>query len=293
MAVLDTITWIDENDVEWPWPYQAQGVEGRGAPPSVIESDAWTGDGAVFRSMRYGPREIFIPLTLGLNNCGGSPADEAALRQLARDWVRAIAGSRSGGTLRVATLAGDSREIRCHYSGGMEWVESSTRRFPMGVSLVALDPFWTDIEDSTLSWTSSGSTSFFTIPSAETGSFIPLVNSFVIADEVINNTGDDTSWPIWTITGPTYGQVTMTNVTTGETLSGFFLIDSGETVTIDTRPGYKSVLHSDGTNLFGSLDPGSILFGFQRGLNDLTVELASAEPTTELAASYRRRWLSA
>lgn len=289
--MMDTLVWIDSNGDEWEWPYQPSGIEGRGAPPSVIDADPWAGDGAIYLSHRYGVREIFIPLTLGIPICGGAVVDEATLRSNAQDWTRAIAGSRGGGTLRIESLAGGSREIACVYAGGMEWVERSTRRFMMGVALRAFDPFWTDVEDSSLSWTTGETTAFFPLP--RTTTFIPISPGVILADETINNTGDDTAWPIWTLTGPTYGQVEMTNVTTEEVLSGDFDLGPGETLTIDTRPGKKSVTHSDGTNQFSRLDPGSVLWGFPRGLSDITVHLASADTATELSAVYRRRWLTA
>jgi len=79
---------------------------------------------------------------------------------------------------------------------------------------------------------------------------------------------------------------------TGKTLNLDVTLTAGETVTIDTTPGTRSVTKNDGTNLFGELSATSSLWALAKGSNAIQLEMSSATSSSSIAYSYERRWLS-
>lgn len=119
------------------------------------------------------------------------------------------------------------------------------------------------------------------------GAGIPAVNP------VITNTGDVEAWPVWTIRGPGR-DVSLSNTTTGETLNMTVTLEEGDEVTIDTRPGYKSV-DLGGANIYYSLDlaSGSSLWPLATGPNDLDIRMGDVSAESSIELAYKRRFLGA
>lgn len=292
----ETITWVEPDDTATDLVVangvQIQpGVAGRFMPPvTLFEAPLPSGQGSAFRGLRNPPREIPIPLAF--------LADDAAeLRALLRQWVNRFAPDRGAGRLQITDHEGQQREIVCRYNGGLEIVESGEHvggAQPAVAIFRALDPYWQDVDDTDEVFTIAGTpVDFFPIPNATSGSFVTLSVSTVSATPLVVNDGDVDAWPVWQLLGPGDGLILMENESTGKVLELTQAIAEGESVTIDTRPGRKTVTLDDGTNLYPELSDDSSLWPLQPGGNQLSIQVDGATEATQVLLSYRRRWRTA
>jgi hypothetical protein len=282
----DRIWWIEPNGRRWEWPMgQPAGVEGRGIPPIVLDEQPLLGDGVSQGSPTFGAREIVIPFKML-----GLPED---IRREIRQWGKALAADRRQGTLLVQSLVNDERQIACRYSGGFTLVENLNVYVTQAVVFRAAQPFWEDAAETVLSWSPvTENTNFFPISNPDTGSFITISQGNVITTATIENNGDMPAWPIWEITGPGSGLVQLVNADTGETIQFSRSLALGETITIDTRPGIKTVRAADGSNEFRSLGL-SQLFALAPGATTVYLSVGGAETETTIKLRFRRQWLTA
>lgn len=202
------------------------------------------------------------------------------------------------------------RQIDCYYAGDLS--APSTDRLDtiqkLGVSFTAPDPAFYDPElqteyiyqDDDLPLTGASSSA---ISSADF--LIPLSVPFGISSGVMSVShiltyrGDWLEYPIITIRGPITDPV-VTNTTTGETLdlTGVALT-AGDAVTIDTRYGYKTITHSNGSNLIANLSSDSDLATFhiapvdgldETKLNTFTVTGTRINTNTRIEIAYYNRY---
>lgn len=282
----DTIEWIDPSGRHWPWPMgQPSGIEGRGIPPITIDEQAVIGDGVSQGTPTFGAREVVIPFKiLGQSH---------EIRRINQKWAAALAADRREGTLLVKSLLNDERQLRCRYGGGFTWVETINVYTTAAIVFRAAQPFWEDAAETVRVWApTTENTSFFPIPNLITGSFITLSQGDVITTAAVENDGDVAAWPIWEITGPGSGVVKLVNSDTGETIQFSRSLAPGETITIDTRPGIKTVRAADGSNEFRSLGS-SQLFALAPGVTNVAVSVGGAEIGTQIKLRFRRQWLTA
>lgn len=283
---MDAIEWIDPTGRHWPWPMgQPAGVEGRGIPPIQLDEQAIIGDGVSQGTPTFGAREIHIPFKV---------LDQSQeVRRQIRAWARALAADRREGTLLVRSVLNDERQISCRYGGGFTFVENLNVYATAAVTFRAAQPFWEDATETIEQWAAvTETTNFFPIPNPGTGSFITVSQGNVITSAVINNGGDMQAWPIWEITGPGSGIIRLFNADTGETIAFSRSLMPGETITIDTRPGKKTVRAADGSNEFSSLGM-SQLFALAPGETNVQISVGGAEVGTTIRLRYRRQWLTA
>lgn len=253
-------------------------------PPRRVDEVVPLQAGGRLRDVRHDVRDVRLKLHL-------DAASDTALRTSLRALLAALDPVRGDGRLRVTAPGGDQRELYCRYVGGLEMAEQGGQTATATLQqapliLRAVDPYWYDTATATATYTTGTPATFFPIFP------IRLSSSEVFADATVTNDGDVEAWPTWTITGPGSGLV-LRNLTTGKLLSLTQTLAAGDTVTIDTRPGVKTVVLDDGTNLFGNLSATSSLWALQAGDNSLRVELASATADSQVIVSYRRRYLSA
>lgn len=289
----DTLAWVapdgssllltgqDDLDVHW-----ALGVDGRFMPPVTITDEAVPQQhGSRLRQVRYEPREVTLPVSI-------IGPDEGAVRRKFRSLLRAFNPCAGDGMLRATAPDGATRELVCRYSGGMEGSES---RDDMGevfqravIVLRALDPFWRDATDTTNTYTVGTIRTFLADPFLRTDPL--LTNDTILGSQVVRNDGDFSADPVFTVVGPA-SSFTLTNQRTGEKINYTAPLAVGESVTIDTRAGRKSVLRSDGTNVYGNLSLDSTLFDLDPGDTTVLLSLPGATAATFLTLAYRRKWL--
>jgi phage-related protein len=288
--MAEQLWWVDPSGTEYPLidPPRTALLYGRTGifmpPMSHIEDPVPLMPGARLRRVQVGVRELDIPVQI-------TSADAAALRQDVRAWLRRLDPQRGDGKLKSQAADGTYREIVCRYADGMQGEESDGPSGPYWLTAVwafrAVDPYWQDAADTTLTFTTSSVGAFLAAP------IFPLriAASNVIGTSVVTNDGDAEAWPVWTITGPATS-VTLTNQTTGAQLTLTTSIGVAEQVVIDTRPFVKTV-KKGAANLYGSLDPASTLWQLQPGQNTVSVSTAGSTSATVATLAYRRKWLSA
>lgn len=285
----ETLRWVDADSVEHNLTDAngarvLRGVEGRFMPPvSFIEEEVPFQPGARLRYTRTEPREVVVPLLF-------QAAGPVELRAALRAWLSALNVGRGPGKLRVIDHDGDTRDLNAMYAGGMEIIEQGQTAGPGWQKVVvvfrAVDPYWYDQNETAVTFEPGAAATFFP--------FFPLVlsSSEVYAVTALDNGGDVEAWPEWLITGPGVDPV-LRNLTTGQVLRLIHTLDDGETLVVDSRPGFKTVEDGGGANLYQTLTSDSSLWALQPGPNQVSVELSGAAPTSSVALRYRRRFLSA
>ena len=120
---------------------------------------------------------------------------------------------------------------------------------------------------------------------------VRLMVSSEYAEGSVENSGDEDSWPIWTISGPAEDLVIVNN-TTGKTidLTGITVPDAGQLI-IDCNPAAKSVL-LDGIDSIATLTLASELFPLALGANSITVKLNNPDSGTTVNVAFTRRYFT-
>lgn len=281
--VAEAIEWVAADgtttalSVDWD-------VFGRFMPPiRRNEETVPLQPGARLRNAVHDVREVLLTLIL-------TGASESALRASLRALTAAFDPSRGDGKLRVTAPDSVQRELTCRYSGGLELSERLGSDSGPGWQEVpalfrAVDPYWYDASSTVQTFTSGAPQTFFPIPP------VRLSSSTVFSSTAVDNSGDVSTWPVWTVTGPGTNLV-LRNLTTGKSLALTYTLAAGETLTIDTRRGAKTVVSGAGVNLYPHLASPPQLWELQRGSNIVQVELSSVTPSSSVVLSYKRGFLT-
>jgi len=285
--VSETVEWIDADggtttlNARWA-------ASGRFAPPNSFEDDGVPGQpGARFRAVRHGVREFTLPIWI----TGTSDVD---LRTQMRSLVAKMDPTRGAGYIRVTAPGGDQRQISCYCSAGLHMSEVLGQ--DSGIRMQAAAPVFRAYD---VYWTSVSPTVNTFYAGSNPGSFFPffplrLSTSEIAVSVTITNAGDVETWPVWTITGPG-SSINLVNQTSGLalTFSGLTLA-TGETLVIDSRPGQKTILKNDGTNLWPYVTATSSLWPLLRNTNVVRLEMSGVVTSvSSLTYSYYNRYLSA
>jgi hypothetical protein len=283
--MTETILWVDpddgvtELDCEWD-------AEGRFAPNPIFEADGVPGQpGQRLRNVRHDVHEFNMKFWL-------TDVSEESLRTQLRSMIYKMDPTRGIGRLRVIAPGGDSREIFCRVAQGLGISEvlgqdSAFVDQRISARFIAHDPYWYAVGDTAIVYTGDVETATF-FP------FFPLrlsAGSVFVDDTSVNNPGDLEAWPVWSIEGPA-SNIVISNQTTVASLTLSTTISLGQTVTIDTRPGAKTVLNDAGTSLFSSLSATSTLFSLARGENHLQVSMDSSTSDSAIRLAFRPRYLA-
>lgn len=227
-------------------------------------------------------------------------ANESAYWQ-ARDTTMALFAPRS--TTRLLKLVrpdGQVRQIDVQPIGAMDFpsqqrVGVATQQFV--ATLKAPDPTWYDPIEVVVNFGVSGGGGSFTVPmSVPTGVGASAINQTT----VVAYPGTWQTSPVIQIIGPLTNP-TIVNNTTGETLALTAVIGVGQTWTIDTRYGRKSITDQLGVNQIGTLSDASNLATFHLastidtpdGLNSFTVTGTAATGATIVYIRYYTRYIGA
>lgn len=120
----------------------------------------------------------------------------------------------------------------------------------------------------------------------------PLASTAGIAGQILaTNLGIRPTWPLFTITGPATNP-SITNVTTGKTLSLIYTLGVGEYLEVDTNPRRRTIRLNGTGNRYDALDfAGSEWFPLEPGENDLRVGLdAGGGGGSLFAVDWRDAW---
>lgn len=252
------------------------------APPYEITADRYAGiDGDTVQAVSATAREVMLGQII-------EAADEAALATRVRALVRAMRPKAGPGTLIASSPDGTRRTLTCRYAGGLEGAEDRASTTPgrwvkAAIKLRAADPWWYGAEQSVSVGLGSGPNFFPIFP-------LVLAPSTVQGQFTVDlSDADDPTYPLWTVTGPG-SDLVLTNQTTGQVIAVTTSLAAGQSLIIDTRPGFQSVRRDDGTNLMGSVTSDPALWGLVEGVNTVTAALTGATTASRITGTFRPRY---
>ena len=230
--------------------------------------------GDVLRERVIEPRRVDIPFLI-------EATDYTQLVEVQRKLSDAL--SLDYGEL-IFNYAGRTRKLtKCTYIDGMMGDDGDDGQFvvwaKMLVSFMAHDPFF--YEDTPVSDTSTLDETAF--PEFFDTNFLDSMLSVgTIGDSLsINNDGASDAWPIWTITGP-MGAGVKIGLEGGYSFTINKTIKEGEVVTVDTRPGEKTVISTFNGNIFSYLSNTSVLWAFPRGSRRAKFTVSSINRSSQI-----------
>lgn len=280
---LETITWISAGGIEVPLYTDGirtrPGLKGRMMPSIRKSSFVVPGyPGQITTDVQHGTRDVVVPIYVE----GGTMSEYRAVLRAIADSLDPVPGD---GVLRISDPDGAERDLVCSYVDGFNFEEE----WPSPASTPTLlfeadDPYWYDAAPTQITWTVGTPATFFPLFP------IRLSSSEVFADATIDNNGSVSTWPVWTVTGPGSGLV-LRNVTTGKSLSVVRTLGAGESISVDTRRGAKSIRDGAGANLW-PVSSGS-LWPLEKGSQAVRVEFTGATPASRVTLRWWRRFLSA
>jgi hypothetical protein len=277
--------WIDATGNETPLSNSPNfeilvGPTGRFMPPvDLVEQQVPFQPGTRLKQAYVKSRDIDLPLGI----TGVSKSD---LRTQIRNLLNMFNPLAGDGQLKIIAEDGSQRLITCRYSSGLEIQETGLSWQSVIIVLKAFDPYWYDPNPIVQTFTVGTPATFFPMLPMR------LTSSTVFADTTIANNGDVESWPTWIITGPG-DTIYIRNLTTGEFININYTLAPGDTITIDTRPGKKTVTFGDGTNLYPNMSSDSSLWALQAGNNQVRIEMQNSQVASNVQLSYQNRYWGA
>lgn len=286
---VPSVTWTDSRgrattltDWEQGWILQP-GIRGFDLPQYAFYVDESPQiDGNALRGTRAQAREVMLPITF-------FDTTRATFRDRKRTFLRTLNPKLGLGTITATEADGSARTIQAYYVSGAEGDfgddSSGLRWQTLGLTFSCPSPYWI------------GASEHLEFRTAETGSFFPLLplnvtDSQVLGDATIDNPGDDTAQPIWTIHGPA-GTATFTNTTTGKAFSLTAPLGAADTLVVDTRERQQTAVLNGTDNWWPNLTTDSVLWGLEEGVNDIAMTLTSTSLATVVEVDYQPRYLTA
>ncbi|WP_086024151.1 phage tail domain-containing protein [Streptomyces sp. PsTaAH-124] len=290
----EAISLTSFSDDAWPAIIMQPGATGLDAPPYALFSDDSPNlDGSIFRSTRAAAREIMIPVYLyGI--------DRPSVNRIKRQLFQALNPKRGYCVLRFTEGDSQTRLLKAYYKGGMEGSEASdTAGFTWtkyGLTFSAMDPWWYQTRYEVIRWDFGEGEPLLSSSQA----FFPMrISSGVMSggpNITISNSGDIEAWPIWALKGPIktfaligpYGDT----IKASAPADGSDLIPTGRVVTIDTRPGYKTVMDDQGVNYWSRLDTNPQFWSVEPGDTTVSISVVTGVGKASVSLTYLPRYAS-
>ena len=246
------------------------------APVSVKSSERLSGDGSIVRGVRYGARDVYVPLLLS--------GSELSVAEARRDLTRLLAPHLGPVEVRVQDpVTGSDRAISGYLREGLEGDFGSDfgRSWQrLGLTFECPDPWWLGPEQTVELRVNPGTKPFI----SETVEFFPvrLAQSTVQGEFQVDILGDGPVWPSWQVNGPGEDLVISNGADVIE-ISGQF--DASSPVLIETGPGRIT------PDRWADVSLRSRLFSLDPGQQTLTVTLVGASADTLVRLTYREQFL--
>lgn len=255
------------------------GIRGLGAPQyGVVAEEVPQQPGTRIQRIQVKERLVDLPVVIEDSSV---PNLQARLRSLA-----GVLDPNLGNGVLSVDRNGVQRDLICRCIEPPDPNElPEATWFKEVLVFYAETPFFYDISEQTQQFSLGAAGSFFPIFP------ITLTLDTIFSDGLVHNPGDVEAWPVWTVIGP--GQdLLLRNPDTGKSLSlSGLTLSAGEVVTIDTRPGKKTVTKQDDTNLFryvsGSLWP------LKKGNNSVNIEFGGADGNSLVGLAFTPRYNTA
>ncbi|ATW61295.1 minor tail protein [Streptomyces phage Alsaber] len=254
------------------------GVTGLGLPPVSVQWLEGAGDGATYRRSRTLPRDIDIPLDI-------VGRDREDLKQITSRLAKMLAGPC---TLRMIEDDGTDWSTEVVRIGGGEYSygndTTGNKDVQTVITLRAGDPYWTSSKSTTQQI--GGSTA--AAPFISGLMSMPVASSQAMGSIILENTGDVTAYPVWTIFGP--GDNFKAISPTGETLWWKGTLTASQKLIVDTQKG--TVKREDGSNQYALLAAAPRFWAIEPGTATCTAELLNTTSASKITVSWRpRKWM--
>ncbi|MEU3351299.1 phage tail family protein [Streptomyces sp. NPDC037389] len=280
-------------DRRWPGILLQAGATGLDTPPFELHADSSPNlDGSMFRSARAAAREVMLPVYL-------YGVDRRSLKELKRKLISALNPTRGYCVLKFVEADSQVRKLYCYYKAGMEGNEAADnagfRWIKYGIQLTAFDPYFYADDLRVAEWTFNQGKAFLRKKEA----FFPVpLSRGSMADQSIPvlNPGEVDAWPVWEIRGPVRG-FTFTSPD-GQSFgitapaNGADTVAAGRVLTVDTRPGRKTLTDDQGKNYWPLLDASPSLWPVQPGRSSVGVSLTAGSGPASLKLTLRPRYES-
>lgn len=267
------------------------GATGLDLPPFAVHMDESPNlDGSMFRGVRASARPVLLPIFVyGI--------DRKTLRQFKAKLAAALNPKLGYSLLTFIEQDGETRTLKCYYSGGMEGSEavgaSGFTWISYGIQLTAADPWFYGTTETAANWSFGIDQPFLRDP------FLPLTLSKGTTSKgtiTIENPGDIEAWPVWEITGPLKRfKLTGPDGTSfgiPDQPGGVDALASGRTLTIDCRPGYKTVQDNTGQIYFPLLSANPSLWSVPAGTSTAQADLLAGSGTPTVKMTLYPRYLT-
>ncbi|MFJ9234385.1 phage tail family protein [Streptomyces anulatus] len=275
----------------WPAMVLQPGATGLDLPPYSVHMDESPNlDGAMVRGTRALSRQVLLPIFVyGI--------DRKTLRQVKAKLATALNPTLGHSVLTFVEQDGEPRRLKCHYIGGMEGSEavgaSGFTWISYGIQLAASDPFFYGDTETAANWS-------FGIDQPFLGNqFLPLTLAKGTASTgtlTIENPGDIEAWPIWEITGPLkrfkFTGPDGTSFGIPDQPSSIDALPAGRTLTVDCRPGYKTVSDDTGKIYFPLLSANPSLWSVPPGTSTAQADLLAGSGTPTVKMTLHPRYLT-
>lgn len=285
-----TVTWTDPAGVVTTFTDRSNGwllqpgATGLDMPAySFVTDESPDIDGEAVRQVRAEAKSIMLPVAFW------SDDSRAAYLARRRALISQLNPKRGPGLLSVIQPDGETRSIPAYYASGIEGNEATDqagmRWSQTALTFTAPSPYWLG-DQVTASW-----------QVAPGGTWLPILplavqDSQVLGAVTVTSDGDDDAYPVWTVTGPAT-VISLSNATTGASLTLTYTMAGSDTVVIDTRQRQQTVLLNGVTNLWPDLADDSSLWPLIPGENLLSLEIDGATSATVVEMSYQLRYLAA
>lgn len=297
--MTEALVWIDpsgnRHSLTDPNSYfWLQGAAGFGMPKmNLQEQEVPLQAGSIPRLVLAKTRDILLPLAVKGSSFANLWSNYEALCSMFYS-----ATTQTPGTLRRTTPNGHARDLPCFYIEGAELDESEDNygpsRMVLAIALHACQSFWQDTDFTVKTFSPGGLLNFFDSP------FLPLKlsPSGISSSFSIINSGDDLSYPLWTVNGPATA-ITFSNTytlhngaTVTKTLALTLSLGSSDVLTINTDPLNSFIKKQDGSNQINTISLTSSLWPFVVGNNQCAVALSGSSSSTEVILQYKQRYLA-
>jgi len=262
-----------------------RGMTGHGAPPYDLISEEVPGQpGTREQFVKTNSRIVEIPLLI-----------TASTRQALINYERALARDLDPNlgnlTIEYTDPASVTRVLTAKKVSGFNGDTSAGAHgvvYSKNILVFeASDPYWyakNVVSDTYLVGETAGWFPIFPLT---------LTSTTVFSQPTVINSGDVAAWPVWTINGPG-NTILLTNLTSGLLIDLPTTLLTGEFITIDTRPGAKTVTLNVGgaeSSLFETMvKPDSSLWPLLRGTNKIKIGMNGADANSSVVLAYYPRY---
>jgi len=275
----------------WPAMILQPGATGLDLPPFAVHMDESPNlDGSMVRGARASARQVLLPIFIyGI--------DRRTLRQFKAKLANALNPKLGYSVLTFIEQDGELRRLKCYYVGGMEGSEtvgaSGFNWTSYGIQLTAADPYFYGETESAANWSFGTDQPFLSNP------FLPLTLSAGTPSNgtlTIENPGDIEAWPVWEITGPlkrfAFTGPDGTSWGIPDQPGGVDALPVGRTLTVDCRPGFKTVTDETGKIYFPLLSPNPSLWSVPAGTSTAQADLLAGSGSATVKMTLHPRYLT-